>query len=68
MLYGEQFAGRIEAAADRKAGALMVRNVWYESGVRQTKKLAAAIDGVVMRLAKLNNCGRVDDQRKTDAQ
>ena len=58
MLYGDQFVGRIEAAADRKAGALMVRNVWYESGVRQTKKLAHALDGAVGRLAKLNHCGQ----------
>ena len=61
MLYGDGFAGRIEAAADRKAGMLMVRNVWYEDGIRQTKKLASAIDGAVKRLAKLNDCGRVDE-------
>ncbi len=59
MLYGEQFAGRIEAAADRKAGALMVRNVWYESGVRQTKKQAHALDGAIVRLAKLNEMKQV---------
>ena len=59
MLYGDGFAGRIEAAADRKAGTLMVRNVWYEDGIRQTKKLASAIDGAVKRLAKLNDCGQI---------
>ena len=59
MLYGDGFAGRIEAAADRKAGALTVRNVWYEDGVRQTKKLTSAIDGAVKRLAKLNDCGQI---------
>ena len=59
MLYGDGFAGRIEAAADRKAGALTVRNVWYEDGIRQTKKLTSAIDGAVKRLAKLNDCGQI---------
>ena len=35
VLWGSQFIGRIEAAADRKAGAFIVKNVWYENGVRQ---------------------------------
>ena len=60
MLYGETFAGRIEAAVDRKAGALVVKNIWYEPGVRRTKKLAAAIDGAVKRLARFNECGSVE--------
>lgn len=59
VLWGDRFVGRIEAAADRKAGALTVRNVWYESGVRQTKKLARALDGAAARLAKLNEMTRV---------
>ncbi len=64
MLWGERFAGRIEAAADRKNGILAVRNIWYEEGVRQTKKLAGAIDGAVRRLAKLNGCSRIEYNRK----
>lgn len=66
MLYGDRLVGRIEAAADRKAGALVVKNIWYEDGVRRTKKLAAAIDGAVRRLAKLNDCTgilRADEQK-----
>ena len=59
MLYGENFAGRIEAAADRKTGTLAVKNIWYEPGVRRTKKLSAAVDKAVDRLAAFNNCSRV---------
>ena len=59
MLYGDRLVGRIEAAADRKLQTLIVRNIWYESGVRQTKKLAAAVDRAVQRLAKLNGCGQI---------
>ena len=59
MLWGERLIGRIEAAADRKTGELIVRNVWYESGVRQTKKLTNALDGAIVRLAKLNEMTRV---------
>ena len=60
MLYGEKMAGRIEAAADRKAETLVVKNVWYEPGIRQTKKLNAAVDAAVRRLAKFNGCSRIE--------
>ena len=59
MLYGEKMAGRIEAAADRKAETLVVKNIWYEPGIHQTKKLNAAVDAAIGRLAKLNNCIRI---------
>ena len=64
MLYGEKMAGRIEAAADRKAETLVIKNVWYEPGIRQTKKLNAAVDAAVRRLAKFNDCSQVR-QRQT---
>ena len=59
MLWGDRLIGRIEAAADRKTGTLIVKNVWYENGVRQTKKLAGALDGAIARLAKLNEMEQV---------
>ena len=59
ILYGDKFVGRIEAAADRKAATLVVRNIWYEDGVKQTKKLARAIEGACRRLAKFNDCVQV---------
>ena len=61
ILWGDRFIGRIEAAADRKAGSLLVKNVWYESGVRQTKKLAHALEGAIARLAKLNNAEKIEN-------
>ena len=59
VLSGDRFAGRIEAAADRKTGTLAVKHIWYEDGVRRTKKLASAVDGAVRRLAKLNGCSQI---------
>lgn len=59
ILYGDKFVGRIEAAADRKAATLIVRNIWYEDGVRPTKKLARAIEGACRRLAKFNDCVQI---------
>ena len=60
VLHGEMLIGRIEAAADRKAGTLVVKHLWYEDGIRQTKKLAAAVDGAVSRLARLNGCRQIE--------
>ena len=59
MVYGRNLVGRIEAVAARKAGILEVRNVWYEPGVRETKKLTHALDMSINRLARFNNCGQV---------
>ena len=59
MLYGEKMAGRIEATADRKAETLVIKNIWYEPGIRQTKKLNAAVDAAIGRLAKFNDCSRI---------
>ena len=59
VLYGEKMAGRIEAAADRKAETLVIKNIWYEPGIRQTKKLNTAVDAAIGRLAKFNDCSRI---------
>ena len=59
MLYGRNFIGRIEAIADRKNSTLEIRNIWYEPGVRQTKKLANMLDSSIRRLAVFNGCTQV---------
>ena len=59
ILWGEGFIGRIEAAVDRKAGALLVKRLWYEPGVRQTRKLQAALENTLRRFASFNECAIV---------
>ena len=59
VLYGQHLIGRIEPIADRKNGALTVRNLWFEPGVRQTKKLDTAIEKAVGRLARFNGCEKI---------
>ena len=59
VLWGEDFIGRIEAVADRKNAVLQVKHFWPEPGVRQTKKLHAAISGALKRLARFNGCHQV---------
>jgi uncharacterized protein YcaQ len=59
IVYGDGFAGRVEAAADVKGGIMRVKNVWFEDGVRRTKKLEAAIRSAAGRLAKFNGCREI---------
>ena len=56
LLYGENFIGRVEAVCDRKAATLVVKNIWFEDGVKQTKKLDSAISNCLKRFAKFNDC------------
>ena len=59
IVYGQDLIGRIEAAAERKTDTLTVRNIWYESGIKETKKLAHALEMSVKRLARFNDCNHV---------
>ncbi|MCL2718897.1 MAG: winged helix DNA-binding domain-containing protein [Lachnospiraceae bacterium] len=56
LLYGERFIGRVEVVCDRKAGIMTVKNIWYEEGVKPTKKLQGVVDGCLKRFAKFNEC------------
>ncbi len=64
ILYGETFAGRIEAVPDREAGILRVRGLWWEPGVRQTKKLQAALQKTLRRFSEWNGCGSAEMTEK----
>lgn len=59
ILWGQDLIGRIEAAADHKADTLIIKNIWFEGGVRQTKKITEALKGGIKRLAKFNDCSKV---------
>lgn len=59
ILFGERFVGRIEAVADRKENILRVKGLWWEPGIRQTKKLYAALARTLQNFAKFNNCREI---------
>jgi len=65
VLNGSKLIGRIEMTADRKENILNVKNIWYEPGVRPTKKLLRSLDAAVARMAKFNECGIISG--KTEA-
>lgn len=56
LLYGDSFIGRVEAIRDRKAKTLVMQNLWYEEGVKQTKTLQTAINKRMCKFASFNEC------------
>ena len=56
ILSGDRFVGRIEAVPDRKEKVLMVKGLWWEPGIRQTKKLNKELDKTLIRFARFNDC------------
>ena len=56
MIYGEIFAGRLEASVDRNAKTLTVKNIWYEDGFKQTKPFKKAEKTMITRFTKFNDC------------
>ncbi len=59
IIYGDRFVGRIEAVPDRKNKVLEVRGLWWEQGVRQTKKMNSALEKTLSKFAKFNDCDGV---------
>ena len=56
ILYGDRFVGRVEAVSDRRERVLRVKGLWWEPGVRQTKKLNTALEQTLRRFAAFNSC------------
>ena len=59
IIFGDRFVGRIEAVPDRKNKVLEVRGLWWEQGVRQTKKMNSALEKTLSKFAKFNDCDGV---------
>jgi hypothetical protein len=59
VIYGENFVGRVDTAVIRETKTLVLKNIWYEESIRQTKKLEKAIDDCLSRFAKFNGCDNI---------
>ena len=59
VLFGDSFIGRIEVINKRDTKTLIVKNIWYEDGIKQTKKLTSAVDACIKRFARFNDCKAV---------
>ncbi|GAA4849541.1 winged helix-turn-helix domain-containing protein [Paenibacillus vulneris] len=56
LLYGMSFIGRAEIIVERKTGTLVVKNIWYENGVKQTTQLRTALKSCFQKFALFNGC------------
>lgn len=52
VLVGDRFVARVELARDK--GSMILKNIWYEQGIRPTKALAKNIDSCVRRLERFD--------------
>ena len=43
ILYGDRFIARFEPGRDKKSGALIIKNWWWESGVELSTEMKAAL-------------------------
>ncbi len=57
VIYGENFAGRLEAAAE--GDTLRLKGMWLEDGFQNTAAFERALDDCLARLAGFNGCARV---------
>jgi uncharacterized protein YcaQ len=62
LLYGDRFIGRAEIIAERKAGKLVVKNIWYENDVKLTKQLRTALKDCFEKFALFNDCQLVSPE------
>ncbi|SFM57918.1 hypothetical protein SAMN03159341_1602 [Paenibacillus sp. 1_12] len=56
LIYGESLIGRAEVIAERKAGTLVVKNIWYENDIKPTKQLRTALNNCFQNFALFNGC------------
>jgi hypothetical protein len=59
ILWGETFAGRLDAKAERKAQVLSVRGLWLEDGFAPGDEFCAALAVNLREFAKFNGCEEV---------
>lgn len=60
LLEGERLVGRIDMKADRKAGTLAVRRLWWEPGLRPSAGRLERLEAELLRLARFAGVERID--------
>lgn len=59
VLYGDNFVGRIECVADKKAGRLEVRNFWKEEQAALDSGFETLLEARLAAFAEFNGCEEV---------
>ncbi|MET0358827.1 MAG: crosslink repair DNA glycosylase YcaQ family protein, partial [Pararhizobium sp.] len=52
LLEGDRLIGRIDMKANRKAGLLEIKRLWWEPGLRPSTGRAARLDAELARIAR----------------
>ncbi|WP_075290037.1 winged helix-turn-helix domain-containing protein [Pararhizobium arenae] len=60
LLEGDRIVGRIDMKADRKAGSLDVKRLWWERGVRASSGRMDRLDAELARVARFAGVERVN--------
>jgi uncharacterized protein YcaQ len=62
ILYGDRFVARFEPGRDKKSGALLIKNWWWEDGVNPSKKMQSELRRCFRRFLDFMGTGdlRVD--------
>lgn len=64
VLYGDRFVARFEPGRDKKSRALVIKNWWWEPGVRRTKKLHLELQRCFQRFARYLGVERIQIEAK----
>ena len=56
LLEGDRMVGRIDMTADRSAGALRIRKLWLEPGIRFGTRRRQALGGLLNRISRFADC------------
>ena len=67
ILWGQEFVGRLDAKADRKARTLIVKSLMLEPGVDDLDALIPALAGELRAFADFNKCERMTVERTQPA-
>ncbi|XEC92634.1 winged helix-turn-helix domain-containing protein [Paenibacillus tarimensis] len=67
VLYGDRFVARFEPGRDKKTGALVVKNWWWEPGVKQTEELLVEIGRCFQRFMQYLGTTQIHMDSTTDA-
>ncbi|WP_165214906.1 winged helix-turn-helix domain-containing protein [Affinirhizobium pseudoryzae] len=60
LLEGDRMVGRIDMKADRKAGALIVKRLWWEPAIRASAGRLEKLEAELQRLARFSGVERVE--------
>lgn len=68
ILWGETFAGRLDAKAERKARVLHVRGLWLEEGFSVGAEFCSALTSKLWEYARFNGCEKVQFSEQAASQ